>query len=343
MSRLDYVGFVTSKLQKVAALVWVLLLLCLSHCAGTVAPRAQLTPGQPHQRAEARPSSPARAEPEAAEPATKKSETRGLFYRTTSPTAVVYLLGSIHVGTQQLYPMRDAIEEAFSEADLAVVEVRLDDASAQTLAGPLLQAMAYPPGESLDEHLTEETRSALSDYVAEANLPKKMFERLRPWAAAVLVTTLELGKLGLSASEGMDHYFQQRAGEAHKKIRALETPEEQLGLLSGIEARVQDLMLRESLERRGELEETMDAALSAWKRGDAQALVDSMLAPMRVPDYLPVFERLFLERNRRMATVILNLLEGKETAFVVVGSGHVVGRGGIVDLLRRAGYTVEQL
>ncbi len=36
-------------------------------------------------------------------------------------------------------------------------------------------------------------------------------------------------------------------------------------------------------------------------------------------------------------------LKTRETHFVVVGAGHLVGEQGIVQTLRRKGYTVEQL
>lgn len=33
----------------------------------------------------------------------------------------------------------------------------------------------------------------------------------------------------------------------------------------------------------------------------------------------------------------------KPSSFVVVGAGHLVGKGSIVDLLRKKGYVVEQM
>jgi uncharacterized protein YbaP (TraB family) len=36
-------------------------------------------------------------------------------------------------------------------------------------------------------------------------------------------------------------------------------------------------------------------------------------------------------------------LKGKETHFVVVGAGHLVGEKGIVNLMEKKGYKVEQI
>ena len=42
-------------------------------------------------------------------PATKKA----IFWKVTSPTSTVYLLGSIHLGSKDMYPLPKEIEDAF--------------------------------------------------------------------------------------------------------------------------------------------------------------------------------------------------------------------------------------
>jgi uncharacterized protein YbaP (TraB family) len=49
------------------------------------------------------------------------------------------------------------------------------------------------------------------------------------------------------------------------------------------------------------------------------------------------------DRNQHMADVAEKFLKGKEQAFVVVGAGHMVGPGGMVRLLEKRGYKVEQV
>ena len=44
-----------------------------------------------------------------------------------------------------------------------------------------------------------------------------------------------------------------------------------------------------------------------------------------------------------MADVAEQFLKGKEQAFVVVGAGHMVGPGGVVRILEKRGYKVEQV
>ncbi|RJQ38322.1 MAG: hypothetical protein C4550_06760 [Nitrospiraceae bacterium] len=44
-----------------------------------------------------------------------------------------------------------------------------------------------------------------------------------------------------------------------------------------------------------------------------------------------------------MTLKIEEFLKTKETYFVVVGAGHLVGNKGIIELLKRKGYPVEQI
>jgi hypothetical protein len=44
-----------------------------------------------------------------------------------------------------------------------------------------------------------------------------------------------------------------------------------------------------------------------------------------------------------MASKIEDFLRTKETYFVIVGAGHLVGEKGILQILKRKGYVVEQL
>jgi hypothetical protein len=61
------------------------------------------------------------------------------------------------------------------------------------------------------------------------------------------------------------------------------------------------------------------------------------------PALRPVYEKLFYERNARMAEALEGMLAQPRTWFVVVGAGHVVGPEGLVALLEKQGHRVRQL
>jgi hypothetical protein len=57
----------------------------------------------------------------------------------------------------------------------------------------------------------------------------------------------------------------------------------------------------------------------------------------------PLFRKLFDERNIKMTSKIQGYLNSGGTYFVIVGSGHLIGERGVVELLKAKGYEVEQL
>ena len=61
------------------------------------------------------------------------------------------------------------------------------------------------------------------------------------------------------------------------------------------------------------------------------------------PELRPVFVKMFDERNEEMAKKIEPFLKGDQPVFVVVGAGHLIGNKGIVKLLEKKGYHLEQV
>jgi len=266
---------------------------------------------------------------------------RGLFYRATSPTATAYLLGSIHVAKRSLYPLSSAIETAFEQSDTLVLEVYLTTIGQMAAGARLAAAGTYPAGDSLDRHLSPRLMKRLEGALSAAGNPLPMYRRMRPWFVALTLTLLELQRLGYAPEHGIDRYFQDRASGS-KQILGLETVDDQITLFSGLSDRVQSLLLEETLVEMKDLDPMMQEAFRAWHDGDGEALDRALLASMHRPEYRPLYQRVFLDRNEKMARGIDGYLKTSGTYFVVVGSGHLVGNRGVVALLRAKGHQVTQ-
>ena len=59
-------------------------------------------------------------------------------------------------------------------------------------------------------------------------------------------------------------------------------------------------------------------------------------------DYPELYQKFLVRRNLNWLSQIELLLDRREVTFVVVGAGHLLGRDGLVNLLRARGYVVEQ-
>jgi uncharacterized protein YbaP (TraB family) len=88
----------------------------------------------------------------------------------------------------------------------------------------------------------------------------------------------------------------------------------------------------------------MDRFLQAWISGDTRAIERMMTQSMTEDNRLSsIYEALVYDRNRKMASRVEDFLKARETYFVIVGAGHLIGEKGIVEILRKKGYLVEQM
>ena len=267
-------------------------------------------------------------------------QSRVFLWRIASPTVTVHLLGSVHVASQDIYPLDPRIESAFQRAQTLVLETSLDPAAQVQMGQKMAAAGIYPPGDSIDLHLDRETLGLLQQRLKTSGAPFTTLRSYRPWFVAVILVLDEMQRVGYHPQLGIDTYFAERARNG-KRVVGLETIDEQIALFSGMSDALQEGMLKDALTKLDGLGALMAKAQSLWRTGDAKAIEELLVAPMR-RDFPDVFRRLFVDRNRKMATAIEGYLKTTGEYFVVVGSGHLIGPEGILDLLQAKGYVLVQ-
>ena len=76
--------------------------------------------------------------------------------------------------------------------------------------------------------------------------------------------------------------------------------------------------------------------ITAWRNGDAARL--GALLSEEYKSFPALYRMLVSDRNRRWMPQIEKLLQEQQDYFVVVGALHLVGDGGLLELMRRDGY-----
>jgi uncharacterized protein YbaP (TraB family) len=265
------------------------------------------------------------------------------MWTVRADSATVHLLGSVHVGAPDFYPLDVTIEEAFAASDGLAVEIDLTDpATVQRSAQLFLQRAMYPADESLADHVAPETYQALEKYAKTRPVPLMVVSRMRPAAVAVFLALEEMKRLGYDPQLGVDVHFLNRARRSCE-VRALETVEQQIDAIFGGAAEVEELLLQEVLTQTAVLDSAMAATVTAWQRGDADQMATLIEQQMLDDARLRGFhERILSQRNARMFGALEEFLAGDETWFVVVGAAHLVGSDGLIARLTEAGYPVVQ-
>ncbi|RLE36496.1 MAG: TraB/GumN family protein [Acidobacteria bacterium] len=272
--------------------------------------------------------------------ATEPDQGRHFLWRIMGSNGTeVFLLGSIHALPKDAYPLAAEINDAFALAHSVLFEVDMKDTSA--LGGQMMAAGALPPERRLGDVLDPETRRLLDTYLEESGLSFGAFEAMKPWMAALALTSIELMKAGFSADAGLDLHLAQRARRQGKTIEAFETADYQIGLFSDMDEDESGAFLRYTLKDIDTVVSQLGSLTEAWKNGDIETL--QALLTEAFADEPKLFERLVTVRNLAWLPRVEDLLKGDGTAMVVVGALHLVGPGGLIELLRERGYRVEQL
>ena len=269
------------------------------------------------------------------------AEPSACLWRVQSDTTTAYLQGSIHLLSEDAYPLPESIEKAFLSSEQLVLEMDLavmtdPDAQVEMMVKGML-----PRGESLTDILSPETRKLAEKCATEVGLQMIAFKHYRPWMFVMVLTATRLEQLGFSAQHGVDWHFYQRARELNKGIIGLETLNEQLALFESMVDGDQDAFVRQSLEDFATIEDELNDIIASWGKGDLVGLEKALLDNLR--NYPNVHRILIRERNVRWMKTLDEILQSGTTSMIIVGAGHLPGKDGLVTLLRARGYTVEQL
>ncbi len=260
------------------------------------------------------------------------------MWRVQGGGATVYLLGSVHAMKKDSYPLPSVMETAFDVVDTVVFEVDLDDLDSAAIQ--MLAAGTLNGEETLEEVVGRATWTALMVQVERTDIPAAMFQRMKPWMAAVTITALAMTDAGYLPSAGVDAYFSRRAEESGKERIALETVEFQVGLFANLTAGQSLAFLRYTLVDLKTVIPELDELSAHWQAGRVEAVEALMVEGF--DEFPELLEKMVTDRNLAWMPPIEGLLAGDSDTMVVVGSLHLVGEDGLVNLLRKRGYRVEQ-
>jgi uncharacterized protein YbaP (TraB family) len=206
----------------------------------------------------------------------------------------------------------------------------------------MLERALYMGNEGLESHLSKETYELAKARMNRFGMPIEFFHKSKPWFLALMITALEMQRLGFDPEYGIDNYFLKKAAGG-KRIIELESVAYQTNLLSTLSEGEQELFLLSTLRDLDVLAREMDTLAKAWNTGDTEAF-ESIVSKgaQDDPRLIPLYDKLIYERNTTMASRIEGFLKTGGRYFVVVGAGHLVGKKGIVEHLKEKGYSVEQ-
>ncbi len=265
------------------------------------------------------------------------------MWHTSYGDAEMYMLGSIHILTEDFYPLPDVIENLSYRADLLVLEadIREETAMPEEIVRLTFLHGFYHDGSGLEDHLSEDLHEVLQKALIKNGLSMAQVALMKPWLLAFTLQILELDASGYKAEYGMEQVLTKR--HAGGELIELEGAEYQLKLLSGLSGEEQIELLKSVLEESGRMTDYLERFIDAWKSGNPGLLADELDSD---GDGVAedIAERLIITRNVAMAARAGELLHDFEgTILLVVGAAHFIGESGIPSLMSNQGFEVSQV
>jgi uncharacterized protein YbaP (TraB family) len=266
---------------------------------------------------------------------------RDFMWKVTGKKGTVYLIGSVHMLTEDFYPLSKAFEEAFKDSDLLVEEADLAEMLAPQSQMQMLSRGMLPSSQTLDTVVSPQTFALVTRRTAELGLPLEPLKRFKPWSLALMLAQLEWQKAGFDGELGLDRHFYDRARREGKAVQGLETTEFQISQFDGIPMAEQERLLVDTLNDLDTEMANLSTLAQAWKAGETPTVERIVLEDLKKDPQM--YQRLLVARNSNWMPKLEALFARPGRAFVVVGAAHLVGPDGLIALLQAKGYRVEQM
>jgi uncharacterized protein YbaP (TraB family) len=251
-----------------------------------------------------------------------------------------YLVGSIHVLTPDAYPLPAPIDRAFNESKTLVEEVDLDEMSDPMMMMTALAKAMLGEGKTLDQLISADTYAEVKKRAEGFGMPMAAINRMKPWLVAVTLMAPTLQSSGFKPELGIDRHYFDRAKEKNMKRQGLETLAYQLDRFDQMSPKLQEDLLKATIEDLDTQVTGVKEMVRAWATGDAATLERlTLTAFLESPE---LYQRLLLERNQNWLPHVEKCLADNAGCFVVVGAAHLVGKDGLPALLAKKGFKVTQ-
>jgi uncharacterized protein YbaP (TraB family) len=265
------------------------------------------------------------------------------LWEVRSMTNSAYIYGTIHAGKKEWFPLPEVVEQAFAESRVLAVEADVTDLDAMAKS---LSAMEYVPPDELSKHVPPADFERFKAQVARLGMAESITRRVKPFPAASMIMFAEWERAGYSPQFGIDAYLISKAKAMKKRVVELEGVEAQSAIMDSLTEQEHQRAFAGMLKalEEGIIDDQLDGMAKAWQSGDAFLMLElSRRYNEKIPGAREMEEKFIWSRHEAMLAKIEGYLNKSiEKHFIAVGSLHLTGKRGLVELLKAKGYMVKQ-
>lgn len=248
-----------------------------------------------------------------------------------------YLYGTFHLVCPTDLTITDAMKKAVGDAQQVYLEIDMDDPALMT---GMMKSMMMTDGKTIKDLLKPDDYAVLDTYLKQKmNMNLAQVGTMKPIG---LMSLMYMTVLPCQPAS-YDMTFAQMATKDSKEVLGLETIDAQLAALDKIPMEEQLKGLVDMARKPDEAKKEFNDLLTAYKAHDLAKLMNMMkTSQFSGGDFAQYEDSLLGERNANWIPVIEKAASRKPT-FFAFGAGHLGNDKGVVNLLRKKGYTVKAL
>jgi uncharacterized protein YbaP (TraB family) len=252
-----------------------------------------------------------------------------------------YLFGTMHLLCADDAKLSDNLKKVISQTDLIYFEIDMDNM--MELIGAL-RFIRMNGNKKLQDLLTPDEYKKVADYFQKnpSIIPFQMMESYKPYFISSLISEQKMAckTSGMEAKGGMEQVIMEESRQYKKEIKGLETVEFQASVFDSIPYDQQAKELVKAIDSAGTNSQATDELVAVYKEQDLQKIEE--LTKQEDGGVAAFIDLLLYNRNADWAKKMSTIMPASSSLFAV-GAAHLPGEKGVINLLRKSGYTLKPL
>ena len=237
-----------------------------------------------------------------------------------------YLYGTIHMICASDYFLSEKAKKAFESSNKLILEINFADPKEMTDAQQL--AMGKQP---LSKTLNPQDLQKLDNILQK--MTRMTIQQVDSYSLFTVMSLVMMKSFGCNDLKFYEMNFIEMAKQRKLPIIGLETVKEQMDMFGNAYSDTEMIKMLKEFNK----EET-DKLVAKYKEENISALYDITTDKKIITEET---KKVILDnRNQNWIKTIPELIKN-ESAFIAIGSAHLAGEFGVINLLRKAGYTVK--
>lgn len=250
-----------------------------------------------------------------------------------------YLFGTHHVAPIHICDSIAGFNEAFNSCKQLYGELELDDI--QAVSKKIAKYTLLPQDSLLDKLYTPEEYKLIDEVVKKnMGVSADQLKMLKPVTISTQLSVIISMQAfnDFNPTLPLDAFLQKKAKEQGMSVKGFETSLFQAQILFGEPLPQQASALLKTIKHFDKMKPFIIEMCDVYMKQD----LDSIFKLMQDPElsFTPEeMNRLVNNRNHNWSQQLKDILPQQPT-FIVVGGGHLPGSNGLIELLRKQGFTV---